>query len=35
MTSIKHGLVAAAREHLLEGKPITRLEALVFLGCLT
>lgn len=32
MTSLKHGLVAAAREHLLEGKPITRLEAIVLFG---
>lgn len=32
MTSLKHGLVMAAREHLLEGKPITRLEALIFYG---
>ncbi len=32
MTSFKHGLVMAAREHLLEGKPITRLEAIVLYG---
>jgi len=32
MTSFKHGLVIAAREHLLEGKPITRLEAIVLYG---
>ena len=32
MTSLKHGLVAAAREHLLEGKSITRLEAMVLFG---
>jgi hypothetical protein len=32
MTSIKYGLVLAAREHLLEGKPITRLEAIVLYG---
>jgi hypothetical protein len=32
MNSFKHGLVMAAREHLLEGKPITRLEAIVLYG---
>jgi Helix-turn-helix domain len=32
MTHFKHGLVTAAREHLLEGKPITRLEAIVLYG---
>jgi hypothetical protein len=32
MTSFKHGLVMAAREHLLQGKPITRLEAIVLYG---
>ena len=32
MRSFKHGLVTAAREHLLGSKPITRLEALIFYG---
>ena len=32
MTSFKHGWVMAAREHLLEGKPITRLEAMILYG---
>jgi hypothetical protein len=32
MTSLKGGLLLAAREHLLEGKPITRLEAIVLYG---
>jgi hypothetical protein len=32
MSSFKHGLVMAAREHLLEGKPITRLEAIILYG---
>jgi hypothetical protein len=32
MTTFKHGLVMAVREHLLEGKPITRLEAIVLYG---
>jgi hypothetical protein len=32
MNSFKHGLVMAAREHLIEGKPITRLEAIVLYG---
>jgi len=32
MSSMKHGLVLAAQEHLLEGKPITRLEAIVLYG---
>lgn len=27
-----NGYVAAAREHLLSGKPLTRMEALVFFG---
>jgi hypothetical protein len=30
--TFQHGLVMAAREHLLEGKPITRLEAIVLYG---
>jgi Helix-turn-helix domain len=29
---MKHGLVLATQEHLLEGKPITRLEAIVLYG---
>jgi hypothetical protein len=32
MNNFKHGLVMAAREHLLEGKPLTRLEAMIFYG---
>ena len=32
MRNDKHGLTLAAREHIAEGKPITRLEALVFFG---
>lgn len=32
MNSINHGLVLAAREHLLEGKPITRLDAIILYG---
>jgi hypothetical protein len=32
MSSNQHGLVLAAREHLLEGKPLTRLEAIVLYG---
>jgi len=32
MTSVRQGLILAAREHLLEGKPITRLEAIVLYG---
>jgi hypothetical protein len=32
MTSFKHGLVMATREHLLEGKAITRLEAIILYG---
>ncbi len=27
-----NGYIAAAREHLLSGKPLTRIEALVFFG---
>jgi Helix-turn-helix domain len=32
MNSVNHGLVLAAREHLLEGKPITRLDAIILYG---
>ena len=32
MKIIKFGLALAAKEHLAAGKPITRLEALVFYG---
>lgn len=32
MTSIKFGMAQAAKEHLLSGNPITRLEALVLFG---
>lgn len=32
MTTFKFGLGIAAREHLLEGKPITRLEAVILYG---
>jgi len=32
MNSFKHGLVMAAREHLLQGKPLTRLEAMILYG---
>jgi len=28
----KFGITLAAKEHLLEGKPITRLEAMIFFG---
>ena len=27
-----HGMESAVREHLLQGQPITRLEALIFFG---
>jgi hypothetical protein len=29
---ISHGIEAAVKEHLLNGNPITRLEALIFFG---
>ena len=32
MSSIKIGLVTAAKEHLAEGLPLTRLEAIVLFG---
>jgi hypothetical protein len=32
MTSIRNGLARAAKETLLEGKPLTRLEAMVLFG---
>jgi len=32
MTTFQHGLVMAVQEHLLEGKPITRLEAIILYG---
>ena len=32
MRSIKHGNTLAVREHLVEGKPISRIEALVLFG---
>ena len=32
MTNFRHGMALAAKEHLLEGKPITRLEAMVLYG---
>lgn len=32
MTKVTHGLTEAVREHLLTGKPISRLEALIFFG---
>jgi hypothetical protein len=32
MKSMRHGLALAAREHLVSGSPITRLEALVLYG---
>jgi hypothetical protein len=32
MSSLKHGLVLAAQEHLLAGKPVTRLESIVLFG---
>lgn len=32
MKIITHGLTDAVKEHLLTGKPITRLEALIFFG---
>lgn len=32
-TTVKSSAVIAAKEHLLEGKPLTRMEALVLFGC--
>ena len=32
MTTNRFGMALAAKEHLLEGKPITRLEAMVLYG---
>lgn len=32
MTTIRHSGVLAAREHLLSGKPMTRLEAMILFG---
>ena len=32
MNTPRHGLALAAREHLLEGKPLTRLEAIILYG---
>jgi len=32
MKSIKFGLQMAAREHMLQGRPITRLEAITLFG---
>jgi hypothetical protein len=32
MTNIRHSGVLAAREHLLSGEPMTRLEAIILFG---
>jgi len=32
VSNVKHGLVLAAKEHLLSGEPLTRLEAVVLFG---
>jgi len=32
ITSNKNGLAIAAREHLLSGKPLTRMEAIILFG---
>ena len=32
MKTFQHGMIMAAREHLLDGNPITRLEAIVLFG---
>ena len=32
MTIIQYGLALAAKEHLLEGKPLTRMEAIILFG---
>ena len=32
MKNDKHGMTLAAKEHIAAGKPITRLEALIFFG---
>lgn len=32
MNTIVHGLASAAKEHLLSGQPLTRLEAIVLFG---
>jgi hypothetical protein len=32
MKALRYGLTAAAKEHLLSGEPLTRLEALVLYG---
>lgn len=32
MRNNRHGLSLAAREHIAAGKPITRLEAMIFFG---
>lgn len=32
MITIKHGNTLAVKEHLVEGKPISRVEAMVFFG---
>ncbi len=32
MSDVKYGLTIAVKEHLLSGKPITRLEALILYG---
>lgn len=32
MKKMTHGLTDAVKEHLLTGKPVTRLEALIFFG---
>ena len=32
MKNDKYGMALAAREHIAEGKPLTRLEAMIFFG---
>ena len=32
MKKMKHGMVLAIKEHLLEGKPVTQLDAIVLFG---
>lgn len=32
MNTVAHGLASAAKEHLLSGQPLTRLEAIVLFG---
>ena len=32
MNSIQHGIAIAAKEHLLQGHPLTRMEAIILFG---